>query len=93
MKTTTTRVICFSIVNLFIFNIFSQVQVLPKLRNTYSDYAPLIDSTTMITHHSVFHKNYVDCLNESLKGTKKMNEKLNNILLNISYYRWIGRAY
>ena len=60
--------------------------MLPRLINTYSDYAPLIDSTTMITHHSVFHKNYVDCLNESLKGTKKMNEKLNNILLNISYY-------
>ena len=87
MKTTTTRVTCLLIVNLFLFSMFSQVQVLPKLRTAYSDYDPLIDSTTMITHHSVFHKNYIDCLNKSLKGTKKMNEALNDILLNISYYK------
>ena len=67
---------------------FFQVHVLPRLRvMTILIMSLLSIRQTMITHHSVFHhQGYVNKLNEALKGTKRMNEKLNSILMNISYY-------
>lgn len=66
-------------------NLFAQFSQKP-LPYAYNALEPNIDALTMEIHYSKHHAAYVKNLNEALKGTEAVNEKIETILANISKY-------
>ncbi|MFA5245185.1 MAG: superoxide dismutase [Pedobacter sp.] len=59
---------------------------LPALAYATDALEPHIDKMTMEIHHGKHHQAYVDNLNKALAGTEGENQKLENIMANISKF-------
>ena len=59
---------------------------LPALAYATDALEPHIDKTTMEIHHGKHHQAYVDNLNKALAGTDGANQKIEDIIKNISKY-------
>lgn len=59
---------------------------LPALAYATDALEPHIDKMTMEIHHGKHHQAYVDNLNKALAGTDGENQKLENIMANISKF-------
>lgn len=53
---------------------------LPKISFDYDSLEPFIDARTMEIHHSKHHQGYVNKLNDAIKGTKYVNQSIEEIL-------------
>lgn len=64
-------------------SVFAQFSQKP-LPYAYNALEPHIDAQTMEIHYSKHHASYVKNLNDALKGKEAANDKIENILANIS---------